>query len=445
MIIASMICAVIGAFIVILLVPARWQAHTRVMLNLLKPDPVTGLMVGEQSTEAYANTQVELITDYSVVGQVADELGWLSDPKLIASYNRRSKSDHRDFRRWLAQTVIDNTKAAILQGSNILEITYTATTPENAKAVADALRTAYLNASLEFRRDDAERSAEWFTAQAQKAKTEFDLAVSARAEFEKANGIVMADDKTDIESAHLQALAMQSGLAPPFSAPAPALASQSAIELAQVKAQIETASETLGPNHPDLQALRARRDALAQLVLNDQQAVHTATVAANSATTSAVDQLNHAVASQKERVIAKSDQIGRLTQLQAEVELRRDEFQTATTKAAQFRQEAAIADTGLVPLGAAVTPKAPVFPNKVLIIPGSAVLGLAAGVVFALLMELFNRRIRGVEDLRWAVDAPLLAVISAPPSNFKAARMFEWPQLLRLRLPWPFRRRTMAT
>ena len=98
------------------------------------------------------------------------------------------------------------------------------------------------------------------------------------------------------------------------------------------------------------------------------------------------------------------------------MELRRNEFQNTATKAAQFRQEAAIGDSGLTPLGAAVTPRSPQFPNKPLILMGSLCLGVAFGVMVALLMELFGRRVRGVEDLQSSIDLPLLAVVAAPPN-----------------------------
>ena len=420
-ILAATISCVIGAVIVILVMPARWQAHSRVMLNLLKPDPVTGLMVGGPTPQAYANTQIELITDYAVAGQVADQMGWLSNPGLIAAYKHRSRNDTRDFRRWLAQGVIDSTKAEILEGSNILEITYTAPNPHEAKAVADALRSAYLNASLAFRRDDALRNADWFSTQADKAKDAFDAAVAARTDYEKTNGIVMADDKRDIDSAHLEALATQSGVAPPLIAVAASQSSPSALELAQVDAQIAEMSKTLGPNHPELQTLRARRQSLAQLVASDQASARAATAAANGASSAGVGALDRAMAAQKARVIGKSDKIGRLTQLQAEVDLRRNEFQTTATKAAQFRQEAAIGDSGLTPLGAAVTPRSPQFPNKPLMLAGSLSLGMAAGVLFALLLELLGRRVRGVEDLQSSIDLPLLAVVAdAPKPHFSS-------------------------
>jgi capsular polysaccharide biosynthesis protein len=45
---------------------------------------------------------------------------------------------------------------------------------------------------------------------------------------------------------------------------------------------------------------------------------------------------------------------------------------------------------------------------------GSLGLGLALGLLIALLVELMNRRVRGPEDLQTLMDAPLLAVVSTP-------------------------------
>jgi uncharacterized protein involved in exopolysaccharide biosynthesis len=412
LILGAALACVAGAYIVTLIIPPRWEAHSRIMLNLVKPDPVTGEVISGPSTRSYLATQVELVTDDTVAGQVADQLGWFSDPALIAEYQKRPKRDVRDFRRWLAQRVITNTKAKVVEGSNILEISYTATRPSDAKLVADALRTAYIAASLNFRRDDASRNADWFDAQALKAKDALDAASSAETQYERENGIVMADDKTDLETARLHALSMQ-GVETPVAPVAPA-ATASAIQLAELDAQISQVSQTLGPNHPELQRLRAQRTALAGLVAQDQAAAKSAAAAAAGAGAGATDR---AVAAQKSRVIAQSDKLQKLAQLQSAVAIQRDRFEKTSTRAAELRQEAAVADTGLVPLGAAVTPKDPVFPNMLLIIPGALVLGLGVGVLTALLAEMIGRRVRGVEDLQSALNVPVLAVIQRPSTG----------------------------
>jgi len=404
---AATVSCLIGAYVVILIVPPRYETSSRVMLNLLKPDPVTGEFVG-MGSRTYVATQIELIKDYRVAGQVVDQLGWQSDPNLIAQYRNRDPSDDRDFRRYLAQRVIDGTKAKLVSGSNILEITYTSNSPTTAKQIADAVRKAYMDSSLAARRDEATRNADWYALQAAKAKTALDAADATKTDYERANGIVMQDANNDLETARLRNLAGQAPLPPPaFVAPPP---SPNAAALVQLDAQIAQQAQVLGANHPELIELRARRASLASLVAQESAAVR-AQAAANA---SGVGILNRALEEQKTKVIAQRDKLQQLTQLQSDVNLRRDLYNRTMAKAAQFRQEAAAADTGIALLGNAVTPQKPSFPNKPLIMFGSLGLGAGMGILVGLLFELLSRRVRGVEDLQWAVDAPLLTVVSGP-------------------------------
>lgn len=414
-IVGATVSCVLGALIVIQIVPPRYEAHSRVLLNLLKPDPVTGQVIAGAATRAYVATQRELIRDYAVAGQVVDELGWLSDPALIQQYQNRSANDVRDFRRWVAQRIIDGTEVQVVEGSNILEITFKANSSANARTIADALRKAYIDSSLEFRRVDAARDAAWFDQQADKSRQALTAAEAVKTAYEKENGIILQEDKTDIDSARLAALASQASAAPMVPVFGGS-SSASTIQLAQIDAAIGQASKSLGPNHPELVQLRAQRGAIAAAAAQEQAASR----AMAGAAAAGVGALDRAVSAQKSRVIAQRDKVERLRQLQAEVDLRRDQFNRTSARAAELRQESAVSDTGLTPLGSAVTPQAPVFPNKPLIMLGSVGLGGALGVLVGLLIELFARRVRGVEDLK-LVDAPVLAVIAGPPRRRRGA------------------------
>lgn len=432
--VATTISCLIGALITIQLVPPRYEAHSRVLLNLLKPDPVTGQVIAGPATRAYVATQRELIRDYAVAGPVVDELGWLSDPTLIQMYQSRSGASSQDFRRWVAQRVIDGTKVAVVEGSNILEISYTGNSAQDSKIIADGLRKAYIDASLAFRREDAARNADWYAEQAEKERKLLTTAEMAKTAYEKENGIVLQADKTDVDSARLSALAAQGSGAPVIPMMAPA-ASPSTIQLAQIDTAIAQASKTLGPNHPELVQMKAQRSAIAAAAAQEQSAAR----AMAGAAASGVGALDRAVSAQKSRVIAQRDKVERLMQLQAEVDLRREQFNKTAARSADLRQEAAVADTGLVPLGSAVTPQSAVFPNKPLIIAGAISLGIALGVLVALLTELFARRVRGVEDLK-IVDIPLLGVIGPPPARRRSR--FGVPR--RLSSPRPGRDRKIA-
>ena len=325
-----------------------------------------------------------------------------------------------DIRRWLSQRIIGSTGVKVVPGTNILEINYRATTPTEAKAMADALRNAYIESTLDTRRQDAIRTAEWYEAQAAKEQVLLNTADAAKTAYERENGIVMQADNTDVDSARLRALSSQGGAIPVMAAPT-VMSSPSSLQLTQLDASIAEAAKNLGPNHPQMIAMKAQRAALAQVAAQELAAARASASAAASAAAASSQILQREVAQQTSKVIAKRDKIERLTQLQADVDRRREQYNKSMARIAELRQEASIADTGITPLGEAVTPKSPSFPNKPLILGGSIGMGLGLGVLLSLLLELFGRRVRSVEDMQSSLDVPLLAVIGAPSRRTRAS------------------------
>ena len=381
-----------GGMVALQVVAPRWKAETDVYLTSLKPDPVTGEVLGP-GARSYVATQIKLITDYGVAGLAVDKLGWLSDPVLIQQYQRRPQSDTRDFRRWLAQIVTDRTKAEVPDGSNILDITYTSSDPDSAKAGANAVLQAYLDTTVTFRRAEANRNADWYDQQAQKTKADLIAAQTAETNYERENGVVMQNDKIDIDSARLAALAAQSDAAT-LGGSGSGLEAQ----LAETDSELKQASETLGPNHPQLQALRAKRASIAAMMAQDT----TARPASPGMSR---------VTAQKALVIANRDKLAHLQILQTEVTVLEDQYNKTVGREAEFRQQAGVADAGLTALGSASVPQSPSFPNRPLIIGGSLALGLVFGIMLALLIELLDRRVRSPEDLTAALGLPVLAVL----------------------------------
>jgi polysaccharide biosynthesis transport protein len=413
------VCCLVGVVIISLILPPIWQGQARVMLNLVKPDPVTNELVAGTgaASGAFVGNQMSLITDQSVTGKVVDALDWLSDPNLIARYQSRNPNDHRDFRSWAASIIAANTKVKPLKDSTILEITYSSNNPTAAKAVADDLLRAYVATSVAMRTEDATRTAQWYEGELTKLKAKLDDAVAAESTYERDNGLQMANDRTDVESERLQSLA---GAGAPLMLPPEMVNSSkgSEMELAGVNAQIEAASKVLGPNNPQMQELVKKRSELERLAHQDEAAAHAAIAASQSSGSIIERQL----AAQKSKVLAKSNEIARLQTLHEDVQLRRNEFELAAQKFAVYRAEAdqTIANS-LTPLPTPA-PSSPFFPNWTLEIPGAIVLGLGVGVLGAMLLELLNRRVRTVEDLDGHV--PAIGVIGAAgqPSARSQAR-----------------------
>lgn len=411
-ILACAIFTFLGGFAVTLAVAPRYEATSRVMLNILKPDVVTGEDANLRNLGAYIDTQRELLKDYRVTGPVVDQLGWLSDPRKIAEYQARPAADTRDFRRWLGQQVADRTTAKLVSGT-IFEISFSSNNPEEARVGADTLRQSFLDYSLASRRQDAAKNAQWYSVQAEAARNLAEQAQLAKAKYERENGIVMQGDQAgsqqDVDSARLAALVGQAAAAPAAAMSAPlAMTSTSSLQLAQIDAAIAQNADKLGPNHPQMRQLRAQRSLVANVVAQEQAAAR-----AGPSNTAAIAAVSQALQEQKARVIGQRDKIEHLRQLQSEVDLRREQYKKTAERAAELTLEAGVADPGMNAIGVVVTPSDPAFPNKRLIILGSIGLGLGMGLVLAILVELLNRRVRGIEDLSGDDNLYCLAVVAS--------------------------------
>jgi succinoglycan biosynthesis transport protein ExoP len=406
----AMAATLLGAVVVVLLVQPRYEATARVLLNMLvRPDPVTGEAMNARGAGPFIDAQMELIKDYSVTGRVVDQSGWLSDPGRIRAYSGRSPSDTRDFRRWLAQQVADNTVVKVMGSGTVLEITYKGPTAQIAAGGAEVMRQAYLDQSLQARREAAARNAAFYNKQADTERALAETAEAAKAAYEKQTGIIMQGRDTDLDSDRLASLSGQA-VAPQMAMPSPQ--SPAALQLAQIDAQLSDASRRLGPNHPEIIELKARREAVARVA--SQEAASARAMMSGQAGAAAI---SRALQEQKSRVIGQREQVEKLRQLQSEADLRREQYRTASAKAGQFAVEAAVTDTGLEPLGVVVTPSKAAFPNKPLMLGGALALGLAMGMALSLLLELLNRRVRSAEDLQLSEDIHCIGVLEEPTGN----------------------------
>ena len=272
---ACTLFTLLGALVVVLLVQPRYEAKSRVLLNVLKPDPVTGEPPQITTIDAYTQTQQELIKEYQVTAAVVDKLGWLSDPGKIEAYQRRPASDTRDFRRWLAAEVGERANSKMVRGT-IFEISFTSPSPIEARNGADALRESFINYSLTARRQEASRNASWYATQAEAQRRLAEEAQLATAAFERENGIVVqggdkAGSGQDIDSARLAALVNQAATAPTAALAAPVtVSSGSKLQLAEIDAQIAQNGDKLGPNHPQMKQLRAQRALVASVVAHEE-------------------------------------------------------------------------------------------------------------------------------------------------------------------------------
>jgi polysaccharide biosynthesis transport protein len=413
-----MACLVV-AVLVGLILPARYPATARVMMDNFKPDPVTGTMMNMGGLRTFTRTQVELIKDYRIAGDAVDKLGMTNNPELLASW-QSATGGNGDFRRWLSDRIVQSVQVNLVEGSNILAITYEAPNPDVAKRTANALRDSYIDNALRLRTEGAGRTAEWYRQQADRALQALEAAEATKTKFEQDNGIVMtaAGEAESVKLASLQSAlttARSNQSVQQFEAVRQSTTSvvveQLKVQLATLNDQIEQASERLGIQHPTYIAMLARRGQLERQLGREQAEARQAGAQQMGASRSGIAQLESEYESQRAKVFAMKDKLDRLTQLLSEVNLRRQQYEQAAKRTGELQLESNVADAGLIVLGDATVATTPSFPNWPLIVGLAVGAGLALGLVMSLLVELLNRRVRGAEDLAFAAGVPVFSVI----------------------------------
>lgn len=380
--------------------PPRYESSARVEIDLIKPDPITGTIVSSRYAEAYSATQAALVRDYSVAGRAVDASGLLSSPQLAEQYRRSGADKRMNFRRWLADQVAGGTGIRLVDGSNILEIFYTAADPSMATAFADLVRSAYIDQDIAFNRSDAERASIWLADQTEDLRQRLAQAQATLTEFERANGVLLYSNDMTFEEFRLQAFASSQPTRRDLIPPLPeGSAAPSSRALAMLEAELAAASQTLGPNHPRLQQMLEQKRVLEDAVARETAALRQSQPPANAAP--------QATEGQRNRVLANQAAANEARRLAAEVEVLREQYAATATRMAQLRQESASPSSGLTPIGPASDPASKVFPNWWLIVALSAGFGLAFGILTSLLLELLALRVRGTADLAME-DVPVL-------------------------------------
>lgn len=406
-VLATFLSCLITAAITAFVLPPRYEARARIMLDVLKPDPVTGQVMTNNFMRAYTVTQIETLKGTGVAGRVVDQLGWANDANMLSRYEKENTDPGADARLWLARQVSDNIQANVLEGSNILEIVYNGPSAESAKQMADLIRQAYKDEALQEKRRSSGESADWYRQQADKAKKALEIAETERTSFAKANGIVLpTDNSPDLETSKLQTLSQQTVAV----AAAPGVAAQINPMQAQIEAvnqQLAQAAATLGPNHPTYQALERQKKLYESLAAKSGGGV-------GGINTGAVE---GAYERQRARVIGERDKVDQLQRLQNEVLLKRDQYLKAAQRAAELQLEASTTSASITDMGPTTSSTTPSFPNRPLIIGTAAASGIGLGILLALLIELLNRRVRSEDDLEVAAGAPVFAVVGAHKPN----------------------------
>lgn len=424
-----LLLAVSAALAVSLILPKKYTAQTAVLVDIRSPDPVAGgTPLQGVVAPSYMATQVDIIGGDRVAQRVVKMLKLDENPSTKERWMEATEG-RGTLEGWLADSLQKRLDVRPARESNVINITYKGSNPEDAANIANAFAQAYLEINLALKTEPARIYAEWFDAQTKTSRAKLEEAQARLSEYQQKAGIVSSDERVDYETAKLGEISSQlttvqgdttdsqskrgsrgDTVAEVMQSP---LINGLKADVARQEAKVQEVSVRLGENHPERQRAEAELAALKSRLSNETARINASIETTYRVAKDRERELQGAVGAQKSRVLALNKQRDELNVYRRDVESAQRAYEAVSQSASQTRLQSLTNQTNVVRMNVATPPVNPSSPRLLVNLLIAAFGGTLLGVACALLLELTNRRVRSAEDLVQMLGLPVLASISS--------------------------------
>jgi chain length determinant protein EpsF len=417
---------VVVAILVSLALPKSYDSTVSLLLDHRDEQSLSGTLPSLRERAGFMQTQMDIINSQRVAERVIQELG-LAERQQVKDAFAESGAGGR-IEDWIGAGLLQKLKVTSSQ-SSVIQLTYSAGDQEFATRAANAFAKAYMDTTLDLRVGPTKQATVWFDDQLKTLRRDLEVAQERLAAFQKEKGILVTDERMDVENARLaelttQALQAQNATYESQSRSGLAAGSRSRENLPEVlgnpvvqaiKAELMRAeaalSETatrLGPNHPEYQQrasqvanLRGRLGAEMSRVVQGVQNVTAQSQAREKS-------LQAALAEQRQKVIEMRDAKNAAFILARDVDTAQKAYEAAQARHTVNKVESGARQANVSILNEATLPAKAARPKVLLNIVLGVLVGLVLGLAAVFLMELVDRRVRSTEDLETGLDAPVI-------------------------------------
>jgi chain length determinant protein EpsF len=443
------IVAVVGA--VTLALPPRYEATASVVAELSGTDPIGGQAVMRPSTmtSSYIATQADIIQSEQVARSALRSLGLHQSEEWRARWQKATGGE-RDFEAWVAAGLLRKLAVKPSRDSNVLHLSYTSSDPELSAAVANAFVKAYMDATLQMQVRPAQQFNVFFEERAKPLRQALEEAKNRLSAYEKQHGLLVTDERGDVESARLaeltsQLVTLEDELADAANrrrqaASSPALMRELrrdpevvalTAELARHEARLSELRSGFGEKHPGVIEARQAVKALEQRIDSSMRRAAQGMEAPVRVNQARLAEVRAAIERQRKVVLERKARRDAAAALVRDVENAQRAYDAVLTRASQTAMEKEnTTQTNISILKAATVP--PQSPLLILNLAVAAVLGLLLGVARALFAEKRDRRLRTLEDVTERLQQTLL--LALPDANAQRGRSARRSEQTRQRL-----------
>ncbi|CAA9892543.1 Chain length determinant protein EpsF [Candidatus Methylobacter favarea] len=444
LIIACLSVTVVTALIASLLMAKQYVATTTLVLDQRGIDPITGSVLPTPLLTGYMATQMDVIKSHNVALKVVNALKLAENKQTQTAFEESKQSG--DIRDWLADSLLQKLEVIPSKESSIIHITFSAKDPELSARTVNAFAQAYIQTTVELKVQPAKQNADWFEIQLASLRQQMEDAYEKLSAFQQEHGIVMTKDSDhlDLEDARLSEIARQLvesqgrtyELISRKNQLAEALAGKESFEslqeiltnsfvqqlkadLARAEAKFAELAERVDRKHPEYLQAQAEVTSLRKKIKSEISTVLNGISSSVAASKQHDNSLAASLAEQKSKVLELKKQHDQIAVLDRQVENTRKAYDTAMQRAVQTRMESETNQTNIALLNPALPPKYASKPNVKLNLLLSAILGFILGTGIALIIELFDRRIRSATDITESLGLPVFGIVQSPQQHKK--------------------------
>lgn len=420
-----------------LILPLRYEATASVIVDFKQPDTISGPAASAPSSDqmtSYIATQVDVLSSHNVALKVVDDLKLTQDAQLRKRFTDETdgKGDIRD---WIAELLLKGLTVTPSRQSNLIDISYKSTDPESSMILANAFVKAYIQTNLDLQTIPAMQANKWYQSQLNELRSQLIAAQKRLSDYQQSKGIVVVDERLDVESSRLNDIGSQLAAAQDQTYESTSRNRHSADQLADVmnnpviqslktdlareQAKLDQLSKSVGVNHPDYQRARAEintlRDQIARETRNAQESVNTSMRVAQQREAA----LRASLAAQKEKLLALKQNRDAGAVLVQDIANAQKAYDLALQRATETRMTSQASQTDISLLNPAKLPTEPSSKSLAFVIVFALFLGTFLGLALIFIAEFLDRRIRSETDLTDTLGLPVLVTLNAiaPPKR----------------------------
>lgn len=416
-----------------LLSPKKYISSASLLLDQSRADLLAAAGQGGNQSNAYLATQVDILTSPRVATQVVRKLDLATKPEYRLAWAEESEG-RIGFENWATGKLRRMLDVKPARDSNVVTLAVEAGDPAEAALIANTFAQSFLDVALSLRTDPAKQISSLFDARSQELRANMENAKRALTEFQRANGVIVTDDRLDIEVSRLtelssqltaiQAIAAESasrqahvqtgngeGLQELMSNPS-LLATRA--DLAQAESRLLELNSRLGDNHPQVLEARTAIESLRERLASETRRVAGSVGVANSVNRNREAQMRASLEAQRSKVLRMRSLRDEGLALLRDVENARQAHEGVLGRLNQASLESRATQGTAYILSEAMPAAAPSSPKLLINTALSLLVGLMLAVAGSILIEMIDPRVRSVDDARTQLGLPFLGVLPKP-------------------------------